>query len=232
MKGRIFAALLCALVWGETVRADEMTVGGSGIVKAKADLVKMSFDVTSLNRDLDAGVAELKAKNAALTEALKAAGATPEEIRVSNISLSQQYNYGKSRTFEGYRQSCSFRLTFALDMSRVQAFYKAIAGTKCGEEISVQFLIKDDRAYRAEAKKLAVRDARETARLLAEAADVKLGKVESIVYNAGHVQPFRRNGSAMKLAFAPEAEDGFSMASNEVGEILVSEEVVVVWAID
>lgn len=216
-----------------TLHGAEITVGGSGTVKAKADLVKMSFDVTSLNRDLDDGFAELKAKNAALSEALKAAGATAEEIRVSNISLSQNYNYIKgSRQFEGYRQSCSFTLTFPLDMVRVQTFYKAIVGTKCGEEISVQFLIKDNSAFRAEAKKLAVRDARATAELLAEAAGVTLGKVESIVYHAGSVRPLRQNGAVMKLAYAPEAGDGLSMASDEVGDISISEEVVIIWTIE
>lgn len=224
-----------AMILPANLNGAEITVGGSGVVRAKADLVKMSFDVTSLNRDLDVGLAELKAKNAALSAALKDAGATPEEIRVSNISLSQNYSYAKgTRQFEGYRQSCSFKLTFSLDMARVQTFYKAIAGTKCGEEIAVQFLIKDNGAYRAEAKKLAVRDARATAELLTETAGVKLGKVESIVYNAGRVEPLRRNGAAMKLAFAPEAEaaDGLSMASDEVGDILICEDVVIIWTIE
>lgn len=234
MNKTVVGAILAVAtaIFSSTLHGAEITVGGSGTVKAKADLVKMSFDVTSLNRDLDDGFAELKAKNAALSEALKAAGATAEEIRVSTISLSQQYNYGKIRTFEGYRQSCSFTLTFPLDMVRVQTFYKAIVGTKCGEEISVQFLIKDDSAFRAEAKKLAVRDARATAELLAEAAGVTLGKVESIVYHAGSVRPLRQNGNFRKLAYAPEPGDGLSMASDEVGDILISEEVGIIWTIE
>lgn len=233
MTVKFIGVLLCAVAYAFALKADEITVGGSGAVMAKVDLVKMSFDVTSLNRDLDAGFAELTEKNAALSSALKDAGALPQEIRVSTISLSPQHSYSSAkRSFEGYRQSCSFTLSFPLDMTRVQTFYKAIVGTKCGEDISVQFLVKDDRAYRAEAKKLAVKDARETAELLTEAAGVKLGKVENIVYNAGRIEPLHRNAPVMKLAYAPEDGNGLSMATTEVGDVRIEESVVVIWTIE
>lgn len=230
MKKIIFA--VAAAVLSAAIQADEITVGGKGVVRARPDRVSMTFDVGSLNANMDAGFAELKAKNEAVSAALSAAEVKSEEIKISNIRLSPQYNYGSSRgrNFEGYKQTCTFVISIPLDMQRVQAIYKAIVATKAGEEISLNFFIADDKNYRKEAKRLAVKDAKETAETLAEAAGVKLGKVEEISYGAGGVTPLRNNMVMAKMAFASAPDsDGMGMVTSEVDDILISESVVVIW---
>lgn len=229
MKKFIALIIVCGL--GYSAFSEEITVGGKGVVKAKPDMIQLRFDVSSLNKDLDVGLADLKAKNAAITSALTSVGVEKSEIKVSNISMNAQYSYGsmKGRTLEGYKQSCAFMINIALDMDRAQSIYKAIVGTKCGEEISFSFYIKDEKPYRNEAKKLAVANARETAALLAEAAGVSLGKVEEISYNAGGATPLRRANMVMaKMEFEPES-DGLGMASSDIEDISIQESVVIIW---
>lgn len=223
----VTAAILSVAVW-----ASEITVGGKGVVKARPDRVSLTFEVSTLNMKSDVGFAALKAKNETLAAALTEAQVKADEMKISNLRMNPQYEYGSmGRTFKGYRQAVTYVVTIELDMDRVQKIYKTIAETKTGEEISLDFFIGDDRKYRSEAKRLAVKDAKATAELLAEASGVKLGKVEEISYQAGEFSPLRRNAMTAKLAFAPES-DGMGLATTAVDDIVISENVIVVWTID
>ena len=121
-------------------------------------------------------VSGIMAKNQALAVALSAAEVAENEIKISNIRMTPQYNYGSKsgRNFEGYLQSLTYVVTVALDMERVQKIYKAIVDTKAGEDISLRFFIEKDCEYRKEAKSLAIKDARTTAEILADAAEIAL----------------------------------------------------------
>lgn len=223
----ISAMSLCAF-------ASTITVSGKGTVRARPDLVQLSFEVSTLNKEMDQGFAQLKAKNEAVGAALKAIGVKESEIKVSNIRMNPEHTYGsaRGRTFEGYKQTCSFVISIPLDMDRVQTIFKTIVGTKASEDISMNFLIKDEKPYRTEAKKKAVKDAMETAATLAEAGGLTLGKVEEISYGAPSVTPLRRNGMmlAKAAAYSIESDDGMGMASSEVDDIILTESVTMIFS--
>lgn len=224
----IVAAGLSSATW-----ANAITVGGTGVVKARPDCVSLTFEVSVVDKRMEDAFAKLKEKNEALAAALGAAEVRAEEIKISNLRMNPQYSYGSmsGRTFEGYRQACTYVVTLPLDMVRVQSIYRAVVGTKAGEEISLNFFIADDRPHRDEAKRRAVKDAMGTAELLAEAAGVTLGRIEEISYQAGGVMPLRSNAAMAKLALSPSA-DGMGLASTEVDDIVISESVVIIRTIE
>lgn len=234
MKKILKVVAFCAVIVTPSLYAEEISVGGTGIVKAQPDRIAMRFEVATLERDMAAGMARLVQNNAAISVALNDVGVEASEIKVSQISLNPQYKYSSSsgRSFEGYRQSCNFTIDIPLDMLRMQKIYRAIVATKCGEEINLSFYIKDEKPYRTEAKKRAVADARESAETLAAAAGVSLGKVEEISYNAGSVAPLRRNVMLAKAAAYDMAEpNGLGLVSDGLDDITITESVVVIWQI-
>lgn len=234
MKNMLKVVALGAVVMGLSLHAEEITVGGTGVVKAQPDRIAMRFEVATLDGDMAAGMAKLVQNNAAISVALGEVGVEPSEIKVSQISLNPQYKYSSSsgRSLEGYRQSCNFTIDIPLDMLRMQKIYRAIVATKCGEEINLSFYIKNEKPYRTEAKKRAVADARESAETLAAAAGVSLGKVEEISYNAGSIQPLRRNVMLAKaVGFAADEANGLGLVSNDLNDITLTESVVITWQI-
>lgn len=226
--GMMFVAGLSAAAW-----ANSISVGGTGVVKARPDRVSLTFEVSVTDKRMDAAFDALKAKNEDLATALAGVEVRADEIKISNIRMNPQYSYNSmsGRTFDGYRQACTYVVTIPLDMGRVQSIYRAVVATKAGEEISLNFFIADDRPHRDEAKRLAVKDALATAELLAEAAGVKLGRIEEISYQANGVMPLRNNAAMAKLALSPTA-DGMGLATTEVDDVLISESVVLIRQID
>lgn len=224
----IVAAGLSSATWAKAI-----TVGGTGVVKARPDSVSLTFEVSVVDKRMEDAFAKLKEKNEALAAALGVAEVRAEEIKISNLRMNPQYSYSSmsGRTFEGYRQACTYVVTIPLDMVRVQSIYRAVVGTKAGEEISLNFFIADDRPHRDEAKRRAVKDAMGTAELLAEAAGVTLGRIEEISYQAGGVMSLMSNAAMAKLALSPSA-DGMGLASTEVDDIVISESVVIIRTIE
>lgn len=234
MNNMLKVVALGAVVITSSLHAEEIVVGGAGVVKAQPDRIAMRFEVATLDRDMAEGMSKLVQNNAAVSVALREVGVEEREIKVSQISMNPQYSYSSAsgRSLEGYRQSCNFTIDIPLDMLRMQKIYQAIVGTKCGEEINLSFYVKDEKPYRTEAKKRAVADARATAETLAAAAGVSLGKVEEIAYNAGSEQPLRRNVMLAKaVGYAADEANGLGLVSSDLNDITITELVVITWQI-
>ncbi len=147
---------------------------GEGLVSKKPDLALISVGVDSKESTAAAAQQDLAAKAGKLIARVKALGLADKDINTSGYFVGP--NYVSSNTIDGYRASEQLRLKWH-DVDTVGKALDALVQEGGGTQISVGFTLADPKATQAEARSLAVGDARSRAQAMAGAAGVKLGKV-------------------------------------------------------
>ncbi len=147
---------------------------GDGLVSKKPDLALISVGVESRESTATAAQQDLAAKAGKLIARAKALGIADKDINTSGYFVGP--NYVSSNTIDGYRAFEQLRLKWH-DVDTVGKTLDALVQDGGGTQISVGFTLADSKAAQAEARSLAIGDARSRAQAMAGAAGVKLGKV-------------------------------------------------------
>jgi uncharacterized protein YggE len=160
---------------GDPATAAGVVTSGDATVSRKPDLAILYVGVESKESTASAAQQDLAGKAAKLIARAKALGIPDKEINTSNYSVSPNYT-PNTGTVDGYRAS----ETLVLKWHNVDTTGKALDGLVQqggATQISVSFGLADPKAAQAEARKLAIADARSRAQAMASAAGVQLGKV-------------------------------------------------------
>src|SRR6266851_2736856 len=147
---------------------------GDGLVSKKPDLALISVGVESKESTATAAQQDLAAKAGKLIARAKALGLADKDINTAGYFVGPNYLPGGS--IDGYRASEQLRLKWH-DVDTVGKALDALVQEGGGTQISVGFTLADPKTAQAEARSLAIGDARSRAQAMAGAAGVKLGKV-------------------------------------------------------
>jgi len=148
---------------------------GDAIASRKPDLALISAAVESKQSSASAAQSDLAGKAAGLIARAKALGIADRDINTSGYSVGPSYapNTG---TIDGYRAFEGLVLKWH-NVDTVGKTLDALVQEGGATQISVGFTLADPKAAQAEARSLAIGDARSRAQAMATAAGVKLGKV-------------------------------------------------------
>jgi len=130
--------------------------------------------VDSKQNTASAAQQDLATKASKLIARAKALGIADKDINTSGYFVGP--NYSQSGTIDGYRASEQLRLKWH-DVDTAGKALDALVQEGGGTQISVGFTLADPKSAQAEARTLAIGDARSRAQAMAGAAGVKLGKV-------------------------------------------------------
>ena len=147
---------------------------GDGLASKKPDLALISVGVESKESTASAAQQDLAAKAGKLIARAKALGIADKDINTSGYFVGP--SYVSSNTIDGYRAFEQLRLKWH-DVDTVGKTLDALVQEGGGTQISVGFTLADPKGAQAEARTLAIGDARSRAQAMAGAAGVKLGKV-------------------------------------------------------
>jgi uncharacterized protein YggE len=208
------AASGVALAQAEPARTTSLTVAGEGHVDVAPDLATISLGVTN---EADTAAAALAANNAAQAEVLAvmaAAGIEPRDIQTSGLNLNpvwdnRSYSDGRQR-IRGYSVSNIVTIRVRkLDM--LGGLLDKVVTTGANQLNSLTFGLSDPKPAMDEARKRAVADALDRAKLYADAAGVTLGPLVTLSEGGSYQepQPMFRRGAAM--------ESAVPVAAGEVG---------------
>ena len=160
-------------------------MSGRGEVSAAPDMAIISLGVRTEGAEAAPTLRENNTAQAAVIEALKQAGIEARDIQTSGLQLDQRMAYPDNAAprIEGY--SASNMVTVRLrDLAGLGEVLDAAIEAGATNMADLRFAREDDAALRDEARKAAVEDAMQRARLYAEAAGVTLGKVRMIAESA------------------------------------------------
>ncbi len=173
-----------------------------------------------------------------LLSKLKSEGFTPDQIKLTNYSISAEYDYSNGESKKtGYKAYQDFQVNFKLDKKRILSVYNKLSGKK-NENISINFGTECSDELKKKTKNelivLAMKDASQKAQLIAESSGNKLGNYEWIHYNVlSNNVPMMYMESKASFAMMNDTDKSSERAENfSINEIEFREEIEVSYQIN
>jgi uncharacterized protein YggE len=165
----------------ESALLDTVSVTGTGRVRLQPDRFSFTVGVQTMSPTVEEAVNENNARIAAVTAALKKAGATPEEIQTSGFSIypQQDYSQGRLPKLLGYQVSNNLTVT-RKQIGEAGKLLQAAIAAGVNTSSGLSFSVSDPTRGRDQGLRAAFDDARAKAALLAAAAGRGLGPALAI----------------------------------------------------
>ncbi len=148
---------------------------GDAIVSRKPDLALISVGVQSQQATATAAQQDLASKAGKLIARVKALGVPDKDINTSGYAIGPNY-VQPDNTINGYRAYEQLLVKWH-NVDNVGKALDSLVQDGGATQITVGFTLADPKAAQAEARTLAIADARSRAQAMANAAGVKLGNV-------------------------------------------------------
>jgi uncharacterized protein len=206
-----------------------ISLSATGAVKTTPDKVDISTGVTSEAKTAREALEQNTAAMTKIVAALKEEGIEAKDIQTVNFSVGPVYEqrpYDKPAppVVTGYRVTNQVRITLH-DTKKLGAILDKVVTLGSNQIDSIEFGVEEPEALKDEARKLALKNVTDNAKLYAEAAGVGLGPILSI----------SEEESAYYPRAVPAATRGFDMAKEvpiEAGTATVEIRVRVTWEIN
>ncbi|MBO4400484.1 MAG: SIMPL domain-containing protein [Selenomonadaceae bacterium] len=210
MKLILILAAILAFAFGGTAEAAEqnlptISVSGEGVVEAAPDRATISLGI--VNRDKNAS--KVQSDNARIAadiiQAISSLGVERRNIRTGNYSFHQVYRTDGSRRIQDGYEANNTVTVIVEDLSLVGKIIDAALANGANNVDSLNFGIRNKTNLINDAIRLAVRDARAKAEVVASELGKKIVGVRSISVNSGSISAPRMNKMMMRDAVAAES---------------------------
>ena len=164
---------------------------GTGAIKTTPDKVDISTGVTSEAISAREALDKNTGAMTKVVEALKGEGIDPKDIQTTNFSVGPIYEQKadeRAPVVVGYRVTNQVRITLH-DTGKLGAILDKVVSLGANQIDSIEFGVEEPEALKDEARKLALKNVTDNAKLYAEAAGVGLGPVLSISEEESSYQP-------------------------------------------
>ncbi|HUG56491.1 MAG TPA: SIMPL domain-containing protein [Candidatus Limnocylindrales bacterium] len=186
------AGATTVVVSGQNGPAPGVVTTGEGTVAVRPDIALLGVGVVAQAATAADAQAQLAQRMAVVIERAKQLGIADADLVTSGYSIHPMYAHdrGDSPRITGYQASQHLSLTYR-DVDAVGAALDALVQNDGATNVSIAFGLDDPKAAQAEARRLAIEDARSKAGAMASAAGVSLGRPLSITESGGGGIPFR-----------------------------------------
>ena len=183
----------------------QITATGEGKVYLAPDTAYIYIGVHTESGSVGTALTDNTKQAQAVADALKELGVDPKDVQTSafNVYPQQQYDKDGQPTTIKYMVDNTINVTVR-DLSNLGQILDTVVRSGANNISGISFDVKDKPAAIAEARKLAIEDARTTAQYLASSAGVELGNLDTIsVYsNSGPVPVFEGKGGGASASVA------------------------------
>ena len=213
-------------------------VTGKGQIKVRPDMTRITMSLEGLYEDYSETLRLSSQDTETLKDILSGFGFERSDLKTLNFSVDTEYESYKDRDgtykqrFSGYRYRHMLKVEFDSDNERLGKILYALANGKVRPEFRISYTVKDPEATKNMLLGKAVKDAREKASFLSEAAGIGLKDIQSIDYSWGEIDFEYRpmNGGILAERCMAEPTAAYSM-DIEPDDIEVSDTVTVLWEI-
>ncbi|BCP54557.1 SIMPL domain-containing protein [Kaistia sp. 32K] len=179
-----------------------LTVFGDGIATAVPDIAVVTLGVVSEAPTAKDALAANATDMTAVISAITDAGIATKDIATSGLSVNPVYS-DPSKDPEGRQQVTGYRVQNQVtvkirDLAKSGPLLDKVVSAGANRVTGIDFDIDKAGALRDEAMKAAIAEARRKAVLMAEAAGVALGPIQSVQTSEGGGVPIFRAQMAMK----------------------------------
>jgi uncharacterized protein YggE len=168
-----------------------VSVSGQGIVNVPPDTATVTVGIDVIKPDLAEAQSEASKQATDIINAVKANGVDAKDIQTANYSVNiiRNYSEGADPTqITGFEVMNQVNITVR-EIGGAGKLMSAVVEAGANSIYGVSFFVDDPKPFEADARKLAVEDARAKAEQLASASGLKLGRVISISEDVGGYVP-------------------------------------------
>ncbi len=178
-----------------------ISLAATGAIKTTPDKVDITTGVTSEGQTARAALDKNTEAMAKVVAGLKEAGIEPKDIQTTNFSISPIYEQRKNDQtafITGYRVTNQVHI-IVRDTKKLGDILDEVVSLGANQIGSISFGMSEPEALKDEARKLAMRNAIDNAKLYVETAGVELGPVLTIAEEEGGYVP-RYEAAAAPMA--------------------------------
>ena len=213
-------------------------VTGKGQIKVRPDMTRITMSLEGLYKDYNETLRLSSQDTETLKDILSGFGFERSDLKTLNFSVDTEYESYKDRDgsykqrFTGYRYRHMLKVEFDSDNERLGKILYALANGNVRPEFRISYTVKDPEATKNTLLGKAVKDAKEKASVLSEAAGIGLKDIQSIDYSWGEIDFEYRpmDGGILAERCMAEPTAAYSL-DIEPDDIEVSDTVTVVWEI-
>ena len=233
-----------------------ISVSGDGEVYKTPDLAVMDFSVVSEAKTVTEAMEDNTEKMKAITEVMKSMGVAENDLQTTNFSINPRYDYVRAaapapvssgdaeiavdeeyyypsgkRTLSGYDVNQTLTIKVRREnMGKIGQMIQEATASGANQVGSLQFTLDDPDAAQAEARELAIAEAKKKAEVLAKQLGVKLVRI--ISYNDGGYSPAYRLNYDAKQEYAMGGAASAPAPDIQAGESKVSMNVNITYEIE
>ncbi|MDF1763711.1 MAG: SIMPL domain-containing protein [Oleibacter sp.] len=192
-------------------------VSGYGEIEAMPDYLTLSVELSDVQKDVEAAKDRVDLAYADLTKAAKKLGIAAKDIESFRVNNYPQWNYlpNNKREFIGHRVTRSVTLNLR-DITRYGALLEALMKDERVQVSGTQLKFNDLEALQNKAQKLALLNAREKAKFMAETLDQAVDGVVFIQEQGNYSpQPRMVMMEAQSMRAKSSADAGSEMSVQE-----------------
>src|SRR5262245_37319917 len=183
-----------------------ITVNGMGVVHTTPDTAELGLGAVTRGATAQATLAANAAAVRKLVAALRAAGIAPADLQTQQAVLEPRYDENGERVL-GYGATTIVSATIR-QLAKVPAIVDAAVAAGANTVYGPSLSSSDADTLYADALKAAIADARAKAKLLADASNVALGDVTTVVENGASPVDMKAGEGRLSAADAPAIEPG------------------------
>ena len=212
-------------------------VTGKGKIRLKPDITRITITLEGLHLEYSETLRRSSEDTETLKDLLTGYGFGRSDLKTLAFKVDTENERYKDRSgvyksrFLGYKYSHVMKVEFPSDNTRLGKILYALANSPVNPEFRISYTVKDPEAAKNELLGKAVKDAKEKAAVLTQAAGVALKDIQSIDYSWGEInfeyRPMRL--TAMECS-APIRNDSYDL-DIEPDDIEVDDTVTVIWEI-
>lgn len=210
-------------------------VTGRSSVSVKPDTTSLKITFEGIYKDYEETVRQSAEKTKILREAIEKSGLHGEDLKTKDFSIDSEYesyrdyNDDYKKRFVGYKFHHRTEIQFPKDNKILGRILNELSVCSVKVEFSIDYTVKDKDALKKEVIKRAVENSREKAEILATAAGVILGEIQSIDYSWGEIE-IRTSPVDMLEIGSCEMESSYDI-DIEPDDIDVADTVTILWKI-
>jgi len=216
-----FAALLLSVLASDATRADEqfqrasVSTTGEAIIYVKPDEVVLTFRVETFDQSLEKAKQQNDAASAKIVKAAKDVGVEEKHLQIDTMTVELRYR-GNERPINGIEGYITRRYYSAKlkDVKLLDKLIDAVLKNGANQLSGLEFRTTELRKHRDQARKMAIKAAKEKAELLAGELGGQVGGPRTITeggsYYAGYFggRNWMGNASQNAMQVAPAAAGG------------------------
>lgn len=213
-------------------------ITGKGQIKVKPDVTRISIELTCVEKTYDEAIHRSTTDTNQLKDLFAEFDFERSDLKTTYFNIDCEYeSYQEEGIYKnkliGYRYRHTLKLEFDSDNELLGKLLYALTQCDLNPEFHISYTVKNPEAAKNELLGKAITDAEEKAAVLTDAANVKLGDIQSIDYSWGEIE-FTSNPMSRSIMFN-ECCDVSAKASYDIDiepdDIEVSDTVTVIWDI-